>query len=100
MDSGFLDEPAPARHFAFDAGISGTVKDQTGGVLPGADIVVHNVETGLTRTAVADPNGLFTIPKLPPGTYEARASLQGLTTEVTRVALTVAQTAADHQGLT
>jgi hypothetical protein len=83
---------APAQITA--ATISGTVKDQTGGMLPGADIVVHNVETGLTRTAVADPNGLFTIPGLPPGTYEARASLQGFTTEVTRVALTVAQTAA------
>src|SRR5437870_5100221 len=71
------------------ATISGTVKDQTGGVLPGADVVIRNAETGLTRTAVTNAEGFFTIPGLSPGTYEARASLQGFTTEAASVALTV-----------
>ena len=30
------------------ATISGTIKDETGGVLPGVDVVVKNVDTGLT----------------------------------------------------
>ena len=60
------------------ATISGTVKDETGGVLPGVDVVVTNVDTGLIRASVTDANGYFTLPGLPPGTYETRASCHGL----------------------
>src|SRR5262245_37549724 len=75
------------------ATISGTVKDQTQAVLPGVDVVVKNVDTGLNRSVVTDANGYFTIPGLPPGTYETRASLQGFGTAVERVTLAVAQEA-------
>jgi hypothetical protein len=75
------------------ATVSGTVKDQTQAVLPGVDVVVKNVDTGLTRSVVTDANGYFTIPGLPPGTYETRASLQGFGTAVERVTLAVAQEA-------
>src|SRR6266508_6550625 len=76
------------------ATISGAVKDQTQAVLPGADVVTRNVDTGLTRSVVTDANGHFTIPGLPPGTYETRASLQGFGTAIERVVLAVAQEAA------
>src|SRR5437773_927606 len=75
------------------ATISGTVKDQTNAVLPGVDVVLKNKSTGLTRTGVTDANGYFTLPGLPPGTYEARASLTGFGTAVERVTLAVAQEA-------
>src|SRR5256712_6272651 len=76
------------------ATISGTIKDETGGVRPGVDVVIRNVETGLTRNVVTDSNGYFTVPGLPPGRYEARASLQGFRTGVqTGIALAVAQQA-------
>src|SRR5258705_1316029 len=76
------------------ATISGTIKDETGGVLPGVDVVVRNVDTGLTRSAVTDPNGYFNVPGLPPGKYETRAMLQGFRTGVqTGIALEVAQQA-------
>src|SRR5919199_5133176 len=75
------------------ATISGTVKDQTNAVLPGADVTVKNADTGLTRSAVTDANGYFTISGLPPGTYETRASLSGFGTAVERVTLAVAQEA-------
>src|SRR5437773_7900619 len=75
------------------ATISGTVKDQTNAVLPGVDVVVKNVSTGLTRTGVTDANGYFTLPGLPPGTHEAGASLTGFGTAVERVTLAVAQEA-------
>jgi hypothetical protein len=75
------------------ATISGTVKDQTQAVLPGVDVVVTNVDTGLTRSAVTDANGYFTIPGLPPGTYETRASLAGFSTAIERATLVVAQEA-------
>ncbi len=64
------------------ATLSGSVRDETGGVLPGVSIVVKNSETGLTRSTVTDANGYFTLPGLPPGPYEARASLEGFVTAV------------------
>src|SRR5437773_7736021 len=75
------------------ATISGTVRDQTQAVLPGVDILVSNIGTGLSRSAVTDAKGHFTIPGLPPGAYETRASLQGFATSVERLTLAVAQEA-------
>jgi hypothetical protein len=62
------------------ATIAGTIKDETGGVLPGVDVVIKNLDTGLTRSVVTDSNGYYTVPGLAPGKYEARASLQGFAT--------------------
>ena len=64
------------------ATLSGTIKDETGGVLPGVDVAVKNLDTGLTRSAVTDANGYFTVPGLAPGKYETRAMLQGFRTGV------------------
>src|SRR5713101_6598356 len=76
------------------ATISGTIKDETGGVLPGVDVVVKNLDTGLTRSVVTDSNGYFTVPGLAPGKYEARTTLQGFTAAVqTGIVLEVAQQA-------
>jgi hypothetical protein len=76
------------------ATISGTIKDETGGILPGVDVVVRNLETGLTRSAVTDANGYFTVPGLAPGKYETRATLQGFTIGVqTGITLEVSQQA-------
>src|SRR5206468_3525907 len=72
---------------------SGTVKDQTQAVLPGVDVVAKNVDTGLSRSAVTDANGYFTIAGLPPGTYETRATLAGFGMAIERVTLVVAQEA-------
>src|SRR4029434_136247 len=76
------------------ATVSGTIKDETGGVLPGVDVVVSNLDTGLTRSVVNDSDGDFTVPGLAPGRYEARASLQGFRTGVqTGITLQVGQDA-------
>src|SRR5512142_2388060 len=63
------------------ATMSGTVRDQTGGVLPGVNVTIKNAETGLSRAVETDGNGLFTVAGLRPGTYDVRAELQGFTTE-------------------
>ena len=55
------------------ATLSGTIKDETGGVLPGVDVVIRNVDTERTRSVVTDANGYFTVPGLAPGKYETRA---------------------------
>ena len=75
------------------ATISGTIKDDTGAVLPGADIVARNLETGTTRSAVSNGAGDFTLAGLPPGTYEVRVGLTGFSTTVRRLELAVAQQA-------
>ena len=74
--------------------ISGTVKDQTGSLLPGVDIALKNLETGLTRFGITGEDGSYRIPGLPPGLYEARGSLQGFTTAMqSGIVLAVAEQA-------
>src|SRR5713101_7004444 len=76
------------------AAITGTVKDVTGAVLPGAMVTVKHLETGLTRTDQADTSGSFNIPSLPVGAYEITAEKMGFRREVRRgVDLVVAQEA-------
>jgi len=61
--------------------IQGTVKDQQGGVLPGATVVVTSDALVAGRaTAVADERGNYRFPSLPPGLYTLEASLDGFQT--------------------
>jgi hypothetical protein len=57
--------------------IQGTVTDQTGAVVPGATVLIRNVETGQERTVTTSAEGFFVAPFLPLGRYEATASQQG-----------------------
>ncbi len=62
--------------------VSGTVRDDTGAVLPGASVTVKNLDMGVTRTVVTDHNGTFYEPNLSLGGYEVRAELAGFQTEI------------------
>jgi hypothetical protein len=62
------------------AQISGTVKDSSGGVLPGVDVTATQTDTGLKRNTTSDTDGSYTIPNLPPGPYTIEAVLQGFRT--------------------
>ncbi len=57
--------------------ISGTVKDATGSVVPGASIVVTNSGTNETRRLVSSPLGSFMVPDLDPVTYEIAVEAKG-----------------------
>src|SRR5262245_34164266 len=59
------------------AQISGTVKDGSGGVLPGVDVSVTQTDTGLKRNAVTGSDGAYLFPNLPVGPYRLEAMLQG-----------------------
>ena len=72
------------------AQISGTVKDTSGGVLPGVDVTVTQTATGFTRSAVSDESGNYTLTNLPIGPYRLEAKLSGFRTYVqTGITLTV-----------
>jgi hypothetical protein len=64
------------------AQISGTVKDQSGAVLPGVEITATQTQTGIARSGVTNETGSFTLPNLPLGAYRLEAGLPGFRTYV------------------
>lgn len=70
--------------------ISGTVRDSSGAVLPGARVVVQNEDTGFARTFTADGDGRYSALSLNLGNYQVTATQEGFQTEVRRgIVLTV-----------
>ena len=67
---------APAAARAQDTGISGTVTDTTGLVLPGVTVEATDA-AGSTQVAFSDGTGTFTFSGLAPGTYEVTVTLPG-----------------------
>ena len=47
------------------AQINGTVKDQTGALLPGVQVTATQTATGFARSAVTNEVGLYTLTELP-----------------------------------
>lgn len=76
--------------FAQRATLSGTVTDQTGAVIAGANITIIKVDQGLKREALTNDEGYFTVPLLPPGQYAVTAQCEGFTpTEIQDIRLHV-----------
>jgi hypothetical protein len=78
--------------------ITGTVTDQSGAAVPGANITVKHVETGTSRTTVSGATGRYEVSNLSIGQYEVSATSAGFQTSVrSGIALTVGRTAVvDH----
>lgn len=49
--------------------ITGTVRDQSGAIVAGAEVKVTNIQTSVTRDAVTDEDGFYRVGALDPGTY-------------------------------
>jgi hypothetical protein len=65
------------------ATLAGTLRDTSGGVLPGATVEASsNVLIEGTRTAVTDDTGQYRILALPPGVYRVTFTLPGFTVVV------------------
>ncbi|HEY9284205.1 MAG TPA: TonB-dependent receptor [Pyrinomonadaceae bacterium] len=62
------------------ATLSGTVADETGAVIPGAEIIITNPATGLQRRLVTDGEGYFSFPLLPPARYNVLVERAGFAT--------------------
>src|SRR5437879_11671059 len=60
------------------AQISGTAKDQSGAVLPGAEITATQTDTGIARNTITNETGAYILSNLPTGPYRLEAQLPGL----------------------
>ncbi len=69
------------------ATLSGTVRDASGAVVPGAKITLTNSATGLSRAIDANDQGYYTLTNIEPGTYELRAEHQGFKAAVQKGAV-------------
>ena len=59
------------------ATLSGVVTDPSGAVVPGAQVTVHSLATGLDRQLVTDNAGLYVAPSLVPGDYQVQVKASG-----------------------
>ena len=57
--------------------ISGTVADSTGAAIANAAVLVHNEETGNERHLITGPDGRYSAPSIPVGTYTVKVSADG-----------------------
>ena len=62
------------------AQISGTVRDQSGALLPGVEVKVTQTATGLERSVLTNETGSYVLPNLPIGPYKLEATLGGFRT--------------------
>ncbi len=76
------------------SGLTGTVRDQTGASIPGAQVIVANESKGIRRTLESNASGAFNAPSLPPATgYSLTVSKDGFAKyEVKDFTLQVGQT--------
>ncbi len=62
---------------SINGSLRGVVTDSAGGPLPGAKVVVKNLDTGYTRQVTCDEAGLYVAPALPIGHYSVTSTAAG-----------------------
>src|SRR5438034_362224 len=80
--------------FRSDRGvIQGTVTDPAGALVPGAKVVVKNVDTNVEVTLVTNGSGFYLAPELVPGRYTVRVESPGFVRlDVTNIVVTAGVT--------
>jgi hypothetical protein len=64
------------------ATLAGTVTDENGVALPGAEVSIKNLETGYALGSLTRSDGSFIISGIQPGVYEIKVSLSGFEVQV------------------
>src|SRR5438309_9604264 len=57
--------------------ISGTIRDEAGAVVPGAQVRVSNPQTNINRDAITNEEGFYRLGALEPGTYTVTVEKTG-----------------------
>ena len=82
----------PQSALAQTASITGTVKDNSGAVVPQAKITIQNKATSALRVTETGESGTYRITALPPGRYDVLIEKLGFkTVEYSQIELTVGQ---------
>jgi hypothetical protein len=63
------------------ASINGVIRDPSGAVIPGASIVLTNVDTSVERTSTTNEAGAYGFVSIPPGNYTIEASAKGFSSQ-------------------
>jgi hypothetical protein len=74
--------------------ISGVVTDESGAVIPNANVTIHNKATGVERTSTTGADGSFSAPALASGVYEVRVEMKGFRTVLREATVEVGSTTA------
>src|SRR5690349_20838991 len=87
--------PAPSllAQSAGTGAVTGTVRDASGGVIPGVMVTLTSADTNQTRTTITAEEGGYRFALLPPGNCGVRFSLPEFkTSEVSSVTVRVTET--------
>jgi hypothetical protein len=57
--------------------VTGSVKDPSGALIPGASVTLTNVNTSAVRNVVTTEAGIYRLPSIAPGQYRLRTELPG-----------------------
>src|SRR5438874_791946 len=81
--------------------IVGTVKDERGAVIVGAEVTVTSLATAEERKVTTDTEGNYAVPLLPPGAYRVRVTASGFSSALfDSVQVVITETTALNTALT
>jgi protocatechuate 3,4-dioxygenase beta subunit len=79
----------PQTQAARGVAVTGVVQDQTGAILPGAQVTLLTTGTATSaQTVVSDAAGAFRFDRVLPGAYDIRTEFPGFTTNLAHVRVT------------
>ncbi|MBM3762713.1 MAG: carboxypeptidase regulatory-like domain-containing protein [Acidobacteria bacterium] len=73
---------------------NGTVRDESGAVVPGAQVQARSLTSGDRREAATGDKGVYSLPFLPPGDYELTVTKAGFATVTQKATLNLAEVVA------
>ena len=82
---------APGAWAQFSSSITGTVTDSTGAIVPGAQVVLTGIATGVRNTTKTNESGFYKFPTLGPGNYRVTVTAPGFGSETVDQILLIAQ---------
>ncbi|KAF0241327.1 MAG: ferrienterochelin and colicins outer membrane receptor, partial [bacterium] len=84
---------AQAQSGSTTSSLTGNILDEQGNTIPGAVLVVKNLQTSFVREIRSQEDGAYLVTQLPPGSYEVNISAEGFNTQNTRLDLVLGSTA-------